>query len=140
MPSRIFLAMVALVLLARAALAAERVDLHETLLGSSADYDQVKSMTVGIDSRHLAFLAGKKDKQFIVLDGKAGQSFDWIIPDSISAPLDFSRMAFVIQNGNQMSAVIDGTVGPGYYYIGADRVTFSPDAKHTAYTAKQGEG
>jgi rRNA maturation protein Nop10 len=111
----------------------------ETPLGNASDYDAVKAMAVGVDSRHLAFLGAKGDKQFVVRDGVAGPAYDWVLPDSLTGTLDLSRLGYIIQNGNDIAAAIDGKiVGHGYYSIGADRIAFSADGKHYAYTGHRG--
>jgi hypothetical protein len=115
------------------------VVLKETPLGNAATYESVKAVTFSSDSRHLAFVGVKGDKQFVVRDGVESKPYDWVIPDSLSGPLDLSHLAFIIQNGNEMVTVVDGqAVGGGYYFVGADRITFSADGKHYAYTARRG--
>src|SRR6266852_8964345 len=86
------------------------VAIDETPLGKTADYNPIKAVTFSTDSRHLAFLGVKGEKQFVVSDGVEGMPFDWIIPDSLAGPLDLSRVAFIVQNGNDMAAVVDGKV------------------------------
>ena len=111
----------------------------ETPLGHPKDYDQIKAITFSDDSRHLAFLGTKGDKQYFVVDGVEGAAYDWIIPDSIPLPLKLSRLGIVIQNGNEMFAVIDGKISAkGYFFIGNDRINFAADGKHYAYTAREG--
>src|SRR5205807_2987034 len=70
--------------LAAATARAQKIAISETRLGNAADYESVKGMTVAIDSRHLAFLATRGGKYLVVVDGKDGPTFDWILKDSIS--------------------------------------------------------
>src|SRR6478609_9718170 len=70
----------------------------ETPFGATGDYDQVKAITFSEDSRHVAFLGTKGDKQFIVSDGKVLGTHDWVIPDSlILSPLG-KHVAYIIQD------------------------------------------
>src|SRR4051794_25980598 len=78
----------------------------ETPVGSTGDYDQVKAITFSEDSRHVAFLGMKGDKQFIVSDGKVIGTYDWVIPDSLILSPMGKHVAYVIQDGNDMSVVI----------------------------------
>lgn len=131
--------LVALLTCALTGYAADPIAIQEIPLGDAAGYDAVKAMSVATDSRHLAFLAVKGDKQFIVRDGVAGDPYDWILPDSLTGTLDLSRLGYLVQNGNDIAVVIDGKiVGHGFYSIGADRIGFSPDGKHYACTAHRG--
>jgi len=87
----------------------------ETPLGLTGDYDQVKAITFSDDSRHIALLGTKGDKQFIVRDGVTSPAYDWVIPDSLLFSPAGKHVACVIQEGNEMSALIDGkVVGKGY--------------------------
>ncbi|HEY2584346.1 MAG TPA: hypothetical protein VGI81_01125 [Tepidisphaeraceae bacterium] len=135
-------AWLALVLLAGGSLArgtAAGVALEDKPFGNAAEYEAIKAVTFSTDSRHLAFLGVKDDKQFIVRDGVSSAPYDWVVPGSLAGPMDLSRLAFIIQDGNDMAVVVDGkVVGHGYYAIGGDRIYFSPDGKHYAYTAHRG--
>ncbi|HEY8747801.1 MAG TPA: hypothetical protein VIM11_07495, partial [Tepidisphaeraceae bacterium] len=82
----------------------------ETPLGLTGDYDQVKAITFSDDSRHIALLGTKGDKQFIVRDGVTSPAYDWVIPDSLLFSPAGKHVACVIQEGNEMSALIDGKV------------------------------
>lgn len=115
------------------------VTFEEKPLGKAADYDAIKAVTFGTDSRHLAFLGVRGDKQYVVRDGEPGPAYDWVVPNSLAGPMDLSRLAFVIQDGNDMAVVVDGqVVGRGYYAIAGERVHFSADGKHHAFTAHRG--
>lgn len=115
------------------------VSLAEKPFGNAGDYEAIKAVTFGTDSRHLAFLAVKDGKQFVVRDGVASPPYDWVVPGSLAGPMDLSRLAYIIQVGNDMAVVVDGkVVGHGYYAIGGDRIHFSADGKHYAYTAHRG--
>src|SRR5579864_5875965 len=97
---------------------------QEESLGDTSKYDQVKSLTLSRDNRHLAFVAVAGDQQLVVRDGVAGKPFDWIVPDSLIGSANLERVAYVTQAGNDMSVVVDGVkVGGGYYAIGADHIT-----------------
>jgi hypothetical protein len=120
-------------------LAFSGIPVVETPLGSEADYDAIKRLTVSDDYRHLVFLGVKGDKQYVVRDGVAGPAYDWVIPDSISAPSNLSHLGFAFQVGDDVSVMIDGKiVGHGYYGIGGDRILFSGDGMHYAYRARRG--
>jgi len=117
-----------------------KVSLEEIPLGSTAGYDTLKHFAVGIDSQHLAFVAIKGEKQYVVCDGVESPPYEWIIPNSLTlSPVD-ARPAFIVQEGNDMSVVVGGqVVGKGYYRVRDDRIIFSADGKHFAYTAQIGE-
>jgi hypothetical protein len=117
--------------------AQQNISLEELPLGSTAGYDQLKSIVFSADSRHVAFLAVKDEKQFVIRDGAAIGPYEWVIPASLMLSPNTARVACVIQTGNDMSVVVDGQiVGKGYYRIGDDRIRFSDDGKHYAFSAQ----
>src|SRR5689334_25442096 len=88
----------------------------ETPFGSTGDYDQVKAITFSEDSRHVAFLGLKDQKQIVVSDGKIVGTYDWVVPDSLILSPFGRHLAYLIQEGNDMAAVVDGKiVGKGYF-------------------------
>jgi Tol biopolymer transport system component len=115
------------------------VTLEEIPLASTAGYQTLKSFVTSADAQHLAFLAIKEDKQYVVRDGKENGPYEWVIPSSLTlSPVD-ARVAYITQEGNDMSVVVGGQiVGKSYYRICLDRIKFSDDGKHYAYTAQIG--
>jgi hypothetical protein len=106
----------------------------EIPLGDTTAYEGIKAVVMSEDARHLAFLGVKGDKQYVVVDGRQGPPFDWILPDSLFV-IGEGQAAFIVQNDDLMQAVIGGRVDKAYPSIQFNRLFISPDGKKVAYIA-----
>jgi hypothetical protein len=95
------------------------------------------------DSRRVAYIAEKSDKECVVIDGVAGKEYSSVQIDFCLFSPDSKRVAYKaviygenLTAGNKWFVVIDGEEGDPYQT--ADKVTFSPDSKHIAYIADGG--
>ena len=100
-------------------------------------YDDVGApVAFSPDSKHIAYIAGKGDSKFVVLDGVEGTAYE-LIQDLTYSP-DGSRLAYRASRDKKiMLVVVDGTEGARYDSV--DWLTFSPDGKRFAYIAKRGD-
>jgi hypothetical protein len=91
------------------------------------------------DGRHAAFPAqlDKADKYWrMVVDGKAGDSFDALDDAQMAFSPDGNRLAYKATRAGKQFLVVDGTPGPAYDGVVAP--VFSDNGARVAYVAKQG--
>ncbi|HWE03138.1 MAG TPA: hypothetical protein VG326_12080 [Tepidisphaeraceae bacterium] len=105
---------------------------EEKSLGAVVGYDSIRGIAMTSDENHLVFLGISGKKQVIVLDGKPGPAFEWIIPESVSNGPDGAHIAYLIQSSTETQPVIDGQPGKGYYTVDRNQIFWSPDGKRTA--------
>lgn len=82
-----------------------------------ATYEKVRGygMTFSPDGRHLAYVAGKGDKRFMVVDGVAGKEYDDMDRPVWSA--DSAHLTYTVRRGDKCFAVLDGEEGPPYEWL-----------------------
>jgi Tol biopolymer transport system component len=108
--------------------------------------DADATVVVSPDGRHVAYVAAKGNKQFVIVDGQAGREYDAIDPGSLVFSPDGKRLAYVAARknraatGGQTQFVVEGgKEGKGYDGIGLSSVRFSPDSKRVGYGARTGQ-
>ncbi|MCZ7615102.1 MAG: hypothetical protein M5T52_16565 [Ignavibacteriaceae bacterium] len=82
-------------------------------------------------------MANDVNKSFVVLDGKEGKQYDFIVGTWFSP--DGNRLAYPVKSGDKWLVVVDGIEGKSYDDYTAGTLTFSPDGKHFAYLATLSE-
>jgi hypothetical protein len=94
------------------------------------------------DSRHLAFCAGRGERQFVVYDGTAREFKGKLVSVGAEFSPDSQRFAHIlVRDKNTMCVVVDGVPGADYEHIATEgdgrNLFFSPDSKHLAYIAER---
>jgi Tol biopolymer transport system component len=101
------------------------------------EFDEIDKRTVVFspDSKRLAYIAKKKKKSIVVVDGAAGKEYDNIVgfPLILFSP-DSKRFAYIAEQGKNRLVVVDGEEGEKYTMTGMC-VAFSPNSKRYAYYA-----
>ena len=98
-----------------------------------------ESLVVSPDSQHVAYVAVRGGKVFVVVDGVEGKEYDGIVtgggprfsPDS-------QHVAYVAGRGEKRFVVVDGVEGKEYDGTGENTLIFSPDSQRVAYEAVRG--
>ena len=90
----------------------------------------------GPDGRHLVCVVHAVRGMAVAVDGKLGESYDWVSPDSLVFSGDGSHLAYIAGEGASSFVVRDGVAGTGYEAIASDSVSFSADGKHLVYASK----
>jgi len=106
----------------------------------SKRYDGVPGKPVfSRDSRRLLHPADDENRQFIVLDGAAQPSFDYIvIGDNETFSPDGHHIAYVVKQGAHQHVAVDNVPGPAFDGISARSVCLSRDGRRIAYAARLG--
>jgi len=111
---------------------------------SGNEYDEAHSQMFSPDSAHLAYLAKREGKCFVVLDGVEGNPFSSIGPTTKGSwPFAFSpdggHLGYVasIESGKQC-VVVDGRQGPVFDEVFLHSFKFSENSQHFAYAARRG--
>ncbi len=98
------------------------------------DTMNASSYTFSPDGQHVAYSAGRGERQFMVVDGKSQSEYDQV-EYPIFSP-DGQRLAYGARQGNQWFAVADGQEGKRYDDACLACGSFSPDSRHFAYLAQ----
>ncbi len=89
------------------------------------------------DSQRWAYMAtrghGKDSKEYLVVDGVEGDSYDGTIQGTPIFSPDSRRVAVGARRGDKMFAVVDGKEEKSYKSV--ECLTFSPDSLQVAYVA-----
>ena len=105
----------------------------------SAEYDQVRGLTVSSDGKHVAYAAMREGTWVIVLDGKETERYAAASGPAFSA--DGKHFAFCAgQDAGRVLAVVDGATRTQYVAVGQEPPVFSPDGRRVAYEARSGGG
>jgi roadblock/LC7 domain-containing protein len=96
----------------------------------------VESLLFSSDGKHLAYIAGRKDKQVMVLDEAEGPEFDAVGKGNFSS--NCLHFAYAGLSRGKSHMVFDGRQGPPFDQVGKDCV-FSSDGLHVAYLALNGK-
>jgi len=109
-------------------------------------YDMVGALAFSPDGKRVAYTATKDRKEFMVVDGKIGQTYDQIT--IFAPPLGFigpvfssnsQHLAYQAHKGQKMVVVVDGKESPEYDQIEERSPIFSPDSQGVAYVARTGK-
>jgi len=112
----------------------------------------IDSLALSPDGRHYAYLSGKGHDRFVVLDGCAQETFEWIgglrsngmlapkkygfeIPPVFSR--DSKHLAYAAGKGTEVFAILDGQRGPGYDEIAQGAPSFGTEG-FMQYLARRG--
>jgi WD40 repeat protein len=105
-------------------------------------YDYVSPVAFSPDGRRVAYVATRRDRMVVVLDGDEGAEHDTIRWDTRNPPVEFSpdgrRVAYQARVGDYWCAVIDGQEGPKFEGVSA--VAFSADSRRAAYVGSFWKG
>src|SRR5262249_36408150 len=88
---------------------------------------------VSPDSQHVAYGAHAGRKQFVIVDGQAGKSYQVILGSMLRFSPNSQRLAYAAQEERQSFVVIDGKALKSYDGLGAGTLRFSPDSQRLAY-------
>lgn len=108
----------------------------------SDEWDDVGPPTFSPDSRHVAFCAGRGERQFVVYDGIVREFKGKLVSIGAEFSPDSQRFAHIlVREKDRMCVVVDGVAGPDYEHIGTDadgrNLHFSLDSQHLAYIAER---
>ena len=92
----------------------------------------IYSLTFSPDSKHLAYIAKRDEKYFVVLDGKEEREYDLINPFSLTFSPNSKHLAYAAKRNGDYFVVIDGKEEK-YEWIDSFSLIFSPDSKRFAY-------
>jgi len=112
----------------------------ETPLGKTPD-DMVAVMLAAISpaGRRIAYRSVVGDRETVVIDGKAGRTYDCIEQGPILSPDETRQVAYVARRGDQTFVVV-GDHEQGPYEAVLDRLfAFSPDGKRLVYAVATGD-
>jgi len=122
--------------------AGETYDSLRGVLGDNLNFTVADRFAFSADSKHLAYVGQKEDKQFVVMDSKAESQHERVLtgdPDDgrmgyvLFSP-DGRRYAYVTLDTTRDSATQTLIVDGNKFKTGAfGYVSFSPDSKHIAY-------
>lgn len=107
-----------------------------------AEWEDVGKPTFSPDSRHVAFCAGRGERQFVVFDGIAREFKGKLVNIGAEFSPDSQRFAHILVRDNErMCVVLDGVAEADYEHVATERdgrnLFFSPDSKHLAYIAER---
>jgi len=105
-------------------------DLYSEVDGGSILFDPHR--------RRMAYTAGDGAKQFVVLDGWRGPSFDRV--RNLRFDPSGRRFAYCSQDGLKHYVVIDGKIMGPYESVAPDAPAFSPDGRTVAWAAMGQDG
>lgn len=88
------------------------------------------------DRRHELRIVEHRHRQYVVLDGVRGPTFDGIALGALTFSPDSRHVAYAASIGESWRAVVDGRAGPPF--SGIHSIRFSPDSAHVAYVAQRG--
>ncbi|MFH1009684.1 MAG: hypothetical protein V1784_00440, partial [bacterium] len=103
---------------------------REVSLGSIDPGIIEKSVVVSPDGRRVAYVARRRDKQVVVVDGQEGKEYDKIGILSLEFSPDGKRVAYRALRGDKQLVVVDGQEGKEYNEIGEGDPIFSSDATY----------
>jgi len=98
-----------------------------------SEYDKIEAAVISKNGQHVAYVAGTDSDHFVVMDGKAGQSFEEIIKDTLVFSPDSGHVAYGTLKDGKYSIMLDGKSVGEYEGVGAP--VFTADGKHIAFRA-----
>lgn len=102
-------------------------------------YQDIANLCFTPDSNHLAYIAKRENKYFLVFDGIEGKGYDSIIISSFLVSADSKHYAFIGKTGDKWLVATETGAGKTYDEISASLLSFSPDSLSLAYTARVGD-
>lgn len=102
-------------------------------------YQDIINLCFTQDSNHLAYIAKRENKYFLVFDGIEGKGYDSITINSLLFSPDSKHYAFVGKSGDKWVVVTETGEGKTYDEIGASFLSYSPDSLSLAYPARVGD-
>src|SRR5215831_2644445 len=90
-------------------------------------------LTFSRDGEHYAFIGGRDGKQFVVVDGVEGPSYERVAELRLSST---GNVAYVVGRDGERHLVRNGRIGPAFYDVRT--VGFSPDGQHLAIITSTG--
>ena len=97
-----------------------------------------ESVVASPDSKRVAYVAQRDGEWLAVVDGIAGEEYDYIGLGGFFSP-DSKRVAYAAQRGEKWLVVVDGVEGIEYDGISDVGIVFSPDSKRVVYAAQRGK-
>jgi len=94
-----------------------KLTVKETSLGRLGAAGETRSMAVSRDGNNVAILKKKGDKYVVVVNGKEGREYEWILANSLVFTSDPARCAYIVQQESRMFVVLDGKEGKKYHEI-----------------------
>ena len=88
------------------------------------------------DGKHVAYIARKGEKAFVVVDGTKGREFDQV--GSLALSPNGARVAYVGRDGSSHVVILNGAEAGPYRWAG--NVSFSPDSRRFSYAARSDSG
>lgn len=135
-------------------------DKKESMIVNGRREEQVKDIIEFVfssDGKRYAYISEEIDilspsergKFYVVLDGKRGESFDYVEKAALGFSPDNKRFAYIASNngkwdkegnyfGGKWFVVLDGEKGEEFDEIDPWSLLFSPDSKRFAYSARIG--
>jgi roadblock/LC7 domain-containing protein len=108
--------------------------LSEQLLFKVDSYGFLQSkLRISLDGKRLAWIGVKEAKQWIIIDGIAGQNYD-----EVGAPIfspNNKSVAYAARVGTKWFVVVDGVEGKKYDKVDSSSISYSPDSNRMAYMA-----
>ena len=109
---------------------------REELLGEIHPGIIEDSIVISPDARRIAYITKNGDKQFVVVDGREGDTYETIW--SLKFSPDAMKVGYTAKHRGKCFIVVDDIEHEKYHEIGRNSFIFSPDSKQIAYTAKFG--
>ena len=105
---------------------------------ASSEYDGItSSLTFSADSSRLAYGAQRRDKWFVVSDGRESPTYDDLAKDYRVFSPDSRRLAYAALSGGKWRVVVDGQPGQAFDAVGKTDLVFSSDSQHFAHSAQR---
>ena len=101
-------------------------------------HEQIVRRRDSPDRLHVAYIARRHRKEFVVLDGRGQRDYDLVDRDSLVFSRDGKRLAYAVKRNGRWFFVLDGREQAEYDEVW--QVTFSPDSRHVAYIGTRWEG
>src|SRR2546428_12250477 len=97
-----------------AGVAAIKLGYTETSFGRIAPGSKTENMVFSPDGLHLAYPVKRASGWVVVLDGKEGPEFEWVLAGTLTFSPDGRRLAYHVQKGDSFAVVVDGAQGKFY--------------------------
>lgn len=109
---------------------------------SSEEWETMGQPNFSPDSHHLAYCAGRGDKQYVVYDGTPREFPGKMVSVGMAFSPDSRRFAHVLVRENGRACVVDqGVAGADYEHIATAEdgkvLLFSPDSAHLTFIAER---
>jgi hypothetical protein len=118
---------------------APKIKITETSLGKMKEGIIDVTLHASPDSKRVAYVAKRGEKNLVVVDGVEGKEYDGISGGALVFSPNSKRVAYRAKRGDKSFFVVDGVEGKEYDDVADFSLVFSPDSKRVAYVAKRGE-